>query len=110
MSDTTEAAKIPGNRMAITGSSEGSRPTASTYNGFAIPIASVEPVKVFWPKARSMPTTTRNATMTQRNGRHLGDGRCPSGNNRGVRKMTGRIPNNQPKLSSNPMIASHWPP
>ena len=47
MSDTTEPAKIPGNKIAITGSSVGSRPTAATYKGFATPIASVDPVSVF---------------------------------------------------------------
>ena len=56
-----------------------------------------------------MPITSTKATLNQRNGRHRGVGTCPSGNSSGVRKTTGRIPNNQPKLLSNPKAASHQP-
>ena len=108
-SDATDPAKIPGNNTAITGSNDGSFPTAATYNGFAIEIDPLEPVSVFWPNARSMPITATNVTLNHRNGRHRGVGTCPSGNSSGVRKTTGKIPNSQPKLLSRPMATSHQP-
>ena len=60
------------------------------------------------PRQRRLPEDqrhsdhARNAMIHHRNGRHRGEGRCPSGNTSGRMKITGRIPQKPPEVVHEP--------
>ena len=96
--EPTDTKKINGNSRPIAASMFGRRLVASTKNGFGTLACSFEPDSDACPMMNETLISARKARMNNRNGRHRGDGRWPSGKTSGRTKITGRIPKSQPKL------------
>ena len=77
--------------------------------GFAMTASSDEPVRVSWPKSKDTPRNARTATHSQANGNQRRDGRCPSGNSCGKKRITGKMPTSHPSDDTSPVATTAGP-
>ena len=77
--------------------------------GFAMTVVSDEPTRVSSPKSNNTARNASTAAHSHANGSHRRDGRCPSGNSCGRKRITGKMPNSHPSDDTSPIATTAGP-